>query len=105
MTILKLIIAVFCSALSSAMFTFYQASSVFMMDSSYQQEKLGRLEAFIEASRSMPTPGIFWGRMFEGWAYGFGIAFIACFFFVVLSNLLTPNKSNQSDAQKERASA
>ena len=104
MTILKLVIAMFCSALSSAMFTFYQASSVFMLHSSYQQEKLGRIEAFIEASRSMSTPGMFWGRMFEGWAYGFGIAFMACFFFVILSKLLTPNKSNQSDAQKERAS-
>lgn len=93
MTILKLVIAIFCSALSSVIFTFYQASTVFMVNSSYQQEKLNRLEAFMEASRSMPTPGVFWGRMFEGWAYGFGIAFIACFFFVVLSYLLTPNKS------------
>jgi len=95
MTISKLILALISCALSSAFFTFYQASTVFMNNGLSQQSDPSRLEAFIATSRI--TTG-FWQRMLEGWLFGFCVAFVACFMFMVLSLVLTPNKTNQSDA-------
>ena len=89
MTIFKLIIALISSALSSALFYFYQISTVLMNNGLSHKEDPGRIEAFIETSKI--TTG-FWPRVFEGWAFGFGIAFVACFTFIALSTALTPNK-------------
>ena len=102
MTISKLILALISCALSSAFFMFYQASTVFMANGLNQQSDPSRLEAFIATSRI--TTG-FWQRIFEGWFFLFSIAFVACFMFMVLSLVLIPNKTNQSNAKKERAHA
>lgn len=105
MTIKKLFIALISCALSSAVFLFYSASTIFMKNSSpNQQEELNRLEAFIEASRTHIEPSVFWERIFESWLYGFGLAFLACFLFVALNQILTPNKSSKKDVLEHTSS-
>ena len=95
MTIFKLILVLISCALSSAFFYYYQISTVLMNNGLGQKEGSGRIEAFIENSKIVTG---FWPRVFEGWAFGFGIAFVACFMFIILSTALTPNKTSKKDA-------
>ena len=92
--------AIIVCALVNAIYTFYTASSVFMLHATSAEKDMGRFKLFIHNSEITDN---FWPHVINGWGYGFGLSLASCLLLLLWLHLKTHNKAINSDRKKRAA--
>lgn len=103
-TINNLIKTLFIAVIVGLSYGFYEASTAFQSQSGFNPDQsLGRIGAFIEASKTMEAR-YFWPHLLKQWVHYCVIIFVGCG--LLLAVIKSPNKfknENASDAGSDVA--
>ena len=100
-SVLNTIKAIFVCIVVNAIYSFFTASTSFVEQAAREGKDVGRIEAFISASKVTVD---LWPHIMRGWGYGVIISFICCAALLLLLSSPTPNKSLNEKGVKDASS-